>query len=271
MKETHITASNSATSYWLDLWDYRELFCFLSWRDMLVRYKQTCAGALWAVIRPLLTMAVLTVVFGHIARLSSNHIPYPLLVLSGLIPWSFFATAFSECGNSLVNNSGMVSKVYFPRLIIPTSCVATCFVEFFISLALLALMMGWYGHPPPPQVWVLPLFVVLAAATALSAGIWVAALMVRYRDFRYIIPFVIQFGLYASPVGFSSSAVPPSLRWIHDANPMTGIINGFRWCLLKDQPLDPQPIACAALAITATLATGVWFFRNTESSFADII
>lgn len=271
MKETHITASHSATGYWRDLWDYRELFCFLSWRDILVRYKQTCAGGLWAVIRPLLTMAVLTVVFGQIARLPSHQTPYPLLVFSGLLPWSFFATAFAECGNSLVNNAGMVSKVYFPRLIIPASCVVTSFIEFAVSLVLLALMMGCYGHTPPTQVWYLPVFILMTAITALAAGLWVAALMVRYRDFRYIIPFIIQFGLYASPVGFASTAVPPSLRWLHDANPMTGMINGFRWCLLHDQPLPLTPLVSSALTLSVVLASGIWFFRSTESAFADII
>ena len=210
---------------------------FPGWRDILVRYKQTFIGVAWAVIRPMLTMLVLTFVFNKLAGMKSGSVPYPILVFCGMLPWQFFANAFTESGNSLVSNAGMISKVYFPRLVVPISSVITSFVDFLISAVLMALMMVYYGYAPGLSIMVLPLFVMLAFATAFGAGLWVSALMVRYRDFRFILPFVVQFGLYVSPVGFSSNVVPEEWRWLYALNPMVGVIDGFRWAILGEQNL----------------------------------
>ena len=234
MNEITIEAGRGERQYWRDLWRYRELFYFLAWRDILVRYKQTVIGVAWAVIRPMLTMLVLSFIFGKLAKMDSGGVPYPILVFCGMLPWQFFATAFSESGNSLVSNAGMISKVYFPRLVVPVSSVITSFVDFLISAVLLALMMVYYGYVPGPGIFFLPLFIVLAFATAFGAGLWISALMVRYRDFRYIVPFVVQFGLYISPVGFSSNVVPPEWRMLYSMNPMVGVIDGFRWAILGE-------------------------------------
>ena len=235
MNEITIEAGRGERQYWRDLWRYRELFYFLAWRDILVRYKQTVIGISWAVIRPLLTMLVLSFVFSILAKMPSGGVPYPILVFSGLLPWQFFATAFAESGNSLVSNSGMISKVYFPRLVVPVSSVITSFVDFLISAVIMVLIMLYYGFMPGSSIVVLPLFVVLAFATAFGSGLWVSALMVRYRDFRYIVPFVVQFGLYISPVAFKSDVVPEKWRLLYSMNPMVGVIDGFRWALLGEK------------------------------------
>jgi lipopolysaccharide transport system permease protein len=271
MSEITIEAGRAERQYWRDLWRYRELFCFLAWRDILVRYKQTVIGVAWAVIRPLLTMLVLTLVFEKLAGMDSGGTPYPLLVFCGMLPWHFFATAFAESGGSLVSNSGMISKVYFPRLVIPASSVITSFVDFLISAVLMVLLMLFYGRVPGPEILLLPLFVLALVATAFGAGLWVSALMVRYRDFRFIVPFVIQFGLYLSPVGFSSSAVPEKWRLLYSLNPMAGVINGFRWSILGTTSIDWACFWVSMAGVAVIIATGLWYFRRTEKTFADVI
>jgi len=215
IKTLVIEAGRAERHYWRDLWRYRELFYFLAWRDILVRYKQTVIGFLWAFIRPLLTTLVLVIVFGKLAKLPSNGVPYPVLVLAALLPWQFVSTAFSEAGNSLIGNANMISKVYFPRLIIPTSSVIVCFVDFMIGGLILSAVMIWYGYIPEIRILTLPLFTLFAFITAMGAGLWIAALNVKYRDFRYVIPFAVQFGLYISPVGFSSAVVPEQWRLLY--------------------------------------------------------
>jgi lipopolysaccharide transport system permease protein len=266
-----IEAGRTERQYWADLWRYRELFYFLAWRDILVRYKQTVIGVTWAVLRPLLTMAVLTLVFGRLAGMDSGGVPYPILVFCGILPWNFFSTAFSESGNSLVSNAGMISKVYFPRLVVPFSSVMTSLVDFMISAVLLAVLMAFYGHAPASSVWFLPMFVVLAFATAFGAGLWVSALMVRYRDFRFIVPFVVQFGLYISPVGFSSNVIPEKWRLLYSINPMVGVIDGFRWSILGGQELYWPGLAISIVMVALVIRSGIWYFRMTERTFADVI
>jgi lipopolysaccharide transport system permease protein len=271
MSEITIEAGRAERQYWRDLWRYRELFYFLAWRDILVRYKQTVIGVAWAVIRPVLTMLVLTFVFNKLAGMESAEVPYPLLVFCGMLPWHFFATAFSESGNSLVSNSGMISKVYFPRLVIPASSVITSFVDFLISAVLMGLMMVYYGFAPKLTILLLPLFVLAAIATAFGAGLWISALMVRYRDFRFIVPFIIQFGLYLSPVGFSSSVVPEQWRILYSLNPMVGVINGFRWSILGSSSIYWPGFCVSMTGVTLLIITGLWYFRRTERTFADVI
>jgi len=271
MSEIIIEHGRSERQYWKDLWRYRELLYFLAWRDILVRYKQTVIGVAWAVIRPVLTMLVLTFIFGKLAKLPSGGVPYPILVFCGMLPWQFFATAFSESGNSLVSNSGMISKVYFPRLVVPISSVITSFVDFLISAVLMAIMMVYYGYMPGMTILMLPVFVILAFATAFGAGLWISALMVRYRDFRFIVPFIVQFGLYISPVGFSSNVVPEQWRLLYSLNPMVGVIDGFRWAILGEQNLYWPGFAISVVGVFLIILSGVWYFRRTERTFADVI
>jgi lipopolysaccharide transport system permease protein len=272
MQELVIEAGRSERQYWRDLWTYRELFYFLAWRDILIRYKQTVVGTTWAVIRPLLTMVVLTVVFGRLAQMPSGGVPYPLLVLCGMLPWQFFSTAVAESGNSLVGNTSLVSKVYFPRLTIPASSVVTSLVDFAIAGGLLALLMLWYQHVPGLRVLLLPLFVLMAFAAAFGLGLWIAALMVRYRDFRFIVPFIVQFGLYISPVGFSSSVVPAEWRLVYSLNPIVGVIDGFRWAVLGGSFEMYWPgFVLSGGVVALLLATGIRYFRRTERTFADVI
>jgi lipopolysaccharide transport system permease protein len=259
-------------TYWRDLWRYRELFYFLAWRDILVRYKQTAFGVAWALLQPLLTMAVFTVVFGRLAKLPSDGVPYPILVFSALLPWQFFAGAVTNGANSLVSNANLVSKVYFPRLIVPSAAVIPGLVDFAISLGFLVVLMAWFGVWPHWRVVTLPLFLLLGAATALGAAYWFAALTVKYRDFRYVVPFMLQAGLFISPVGFSSAIVPESLRTLYSINPLVGVIDGFRWALLGGTtPLHTTGLALSALLAAALLASGIRYFRATEKTFADVI
>ena len=267
-----IEAGRTEGQYWRDLWRYRELFYFLAWRDLLVRYKQTVVGVSWSLIRPLLTIAVLTVVFGKLGKMPSGGVPYPLLVLCGTLPWQFFSTALTESGNSLVGNSNLISKVYFPRLVITASSVITSFVDFLISGVFVVVLMMWYRYPPSGTVLFLPLFVLLAFGASLGVGLWIGALMVEYRDFRFIVPFIVQFGLYVSPVGFQSSVVPERFRLLYSLNPMVGIIDGFRWSLLGARGGMYWPgLAIAVADVIFLLASGIWYFRRTEQTFADVI
>ena len=270
--ELVIEAGRTERQYWQDLWRYRELFYFLAWRDLLVRYKQTVVGVGWALIRPFLTMIVLTIVFGKLSKLPSGGIPYPLLVLCGLLPWSFFSNAMSESGNSVVANANLISKVYFPRLVIVISSVITSFVDFLISGAFLLILMIWYRYPPSVAVLSLPFFVLMTFAAAFGVGLWTAALMVEYRDVRFVVPFIVEFGLYISPVGFQSSVVPPRFRPLYALNPMVGIIDGFRWCLLGARSGMYWPgVVIGVFSVTVLVASGIWYFRRTERTFADVI
>jgi lipopolysaccharide transport system permease protein len=270
--ELLVEAGRGARQYWRDLWRYRELFFFLAWRDVKVRYKQTAIGVAWALLRPLLTMVIFTVIFGRIAGLPApGGVPYPLLVMAGMLPWQFFANAMAECGTSILTNGNLISKVYFPRLIAPASVVLVTFVDLLISGALMLGLMAWYGFAPPWRVLALPAFLAEALAAALGVGLWLSALTVRYRDFRYVVPFVVQFGLYVSPVGFSSDVIPERWRLWYAFNPMVGVIDGFRWSLLGCGELRGAE-QLASLAVTAALLVGgFWYFRGTERTFADTI
>jgi lipopolysaccharide transport system permease protein len=268
-----IEAGRGEKNYWRDLWRYRELFYFLAWRDILVRYKQTAIGIAWALVRPFLTMLVFTFIFSKVAKLPApGSVPYALLVFAAMLPWQFFSTALGEASNSLIGNANLISKVYFPRLIVPAGSVITSFVDFLITLGLMAGMMVWYGFLPDWRLLTLPLFMALAFGSAFGAGLWLCALNVRYRDFRYIVPFIVQFGLYLSPVGFSSSIVPEGLRPIYALNPMVGVIDGFRWALLRGQsPLEAYALIASILVTSVLCLSGIWYFRRTEKTFADII
>jgi lipopolysaccharide transport system permease protein len=267
-----IEAGRAERQYWKDIWRYRELFYFLAWRDILVRYKQTVIGIAWALIRPFLTMVVFTVVFGNIAKLPSGGAPYPILVFAAMLPWQFFANALSESSNSLISNSNLISKVYFPRMIVPTSAVIVSFVDFMISGIILLGLMAWYNFVPDWRILTLPLFILIAFAAAMGAGLWLAALNVEYRDFRYVVPFIVQFGLYISPVGFSSSVVPEKWRLIYSLNPMVGVIDGFRWAILGGSSSIYLPGFALSLGLVVLmLISGIWYFRRTERTFADVI
>ncbi len=273
LPELIIEPGRAERNYWRDLWRYRELFYFLAWRDILVRYKQTVIGIAWALVRPFLTMVVFTLVFSKIAKLPApGAVPYALMVFAAMLPWQFFATALSESSNSLIGNANLISKIYFPRLIVPAGSVITSLVDFLITLALLAAMMIWYQFVPDWRILTLPLFMVLAFGAAFGAGLWLCALNVEYRDFRYIVPFIVQFGLYVSPVGFSSSIVPDKWRLLYSLNPMVGVIDGFRWALLRGQSaLDLRGVLMSCGLVAVLVATGIWYFRRTERTFADVI
>jgi lipopolysaccharide transport system permease protein len=272
MQELIIEAGRTEREYWKDLWRYRELFFFLAWRDLLVRYKQTIVGAAWSIVRPLLTTVVLTVVFGRFAKMPSAGVPYPIFVFCAMIPWQFFSAAAAESGNSLVGNSTLISKVYFPRMTIPASSIMTSFVDLLLSGCLLVLLMIWYQFRPDLTVLALPLFLLMAFGAAFGIGLWISALMVRYRDFRYITPFLVQFGLYISPVGFTSEVVPEQWRLLYALNPMVGVIDGFRWSLLGGATRVDWPSFLVSLAVVVLmLTTGIKYFRHTERTFADVI
>jgi lipopolysaccharide transport system permease protein len=267
-----IEAGRAEKYYWKDLWRYRELFYFLAWRDILVRYKQTAIGMAWALIRPFLTMVVFTVVFGNIAKLPSEGVPYPILVFAGMLPWQFFSTALSECSNSLISNANLISKVYFPRLIVPISAVIVSFVDFMVSGMILLGLMAWYNYIPTWRILTLPLFIGIAFAASIGVGLWLAALNVEYRDFRYIVPFIVQFGLYISPVGFSTNIVPEQWRLLYSLNPMVGVIDGFRWAILGGESKLYLPGFTLSVGLVALLLiTGIWYFRKMERTFADVI
>lgn len=273
MAKLIIEAGRTERHYWRDLWRYRELFYFLAWRDILVRYKQTVIGIAWAVLRPVLTMIVFTIIFGKLAKLpSEGAAPYAVMVYAAMLPWQFFANSLSEASNSLVGNANLISKVYFPRLIIPTSSVITSFVDFLISAVILVVIMAWFQFWPSWRVLTLPLFVVVAFAAAMGMGLWFTALNVKYRDFRFIVPFVVQFGLYVSPVGFSSSIIPDKYRLLYSLNPMVSVIDGFRWAILGGESKIYLPGFMLSLGVVAFFFVyGVVYFRKTEKKFADII
>ena len=267
-----IEVDRSNRHYWRELWDYRELFFFLAWRDILVRYKQTTIGIVWALGRPLITMLVFTLVFSKLARLPSDGAPYPILILAALLPWQFFSSAFSSAGDSLINNAGMISKVYFPRLVIPASTLIVSFVDFLISAVILVGLMIWYGFAPSLRMLALPIFIFLAFSAALGVGLWIAALNVKYRDFRIIVPFVVQLGLYISPVGFSSTIIPEQWRLLYSLNPMVGVIDGFRWAILgSNMQLYWPGFLLSFFLVLVILVTGLYYFRKTEKTFADVI
>lgn len=271
-EELILEAGKIEKTYWKDLWRYRELFFFLAWRDVLVRYKQTVIGLLWALLRPFMTMVIFTAVFGHIAGLSTGETPYALLVLSALLPWQFFASTFSEASNSLIGNAGMISKVYFPRLVIPMSSGIVGLVDFLVSFLILGGLMIWYRWVPTVTMLYLPLFIISALILALGGGIWVSALTVRYRDFRFITPFIVQMGVYISPVGFLSTTIPEKWRLLYALNPMVGIIDGFRWAILGNlYPIYWPSFILSTILSGLFLWSGIRYFRSTEKTFADII
>ena len=270
--ELVIESGQGVRHYWRDLWAYRELFLFLSWRDIAVRYKQTVLGVAWSILRPVLTMIVFTVIFGKLANLPSDGAPYPILVYAAMLPWQFFASSLAESSNSMIANAQMISKIYFPRLALPTSAVVVSFVDFGISFLVLIVLMLIYRHVPTWRVITLPLFILLAFGAAMGAGLWFASLNVRYRDFRYIVPFVVQLGLYVSPVGFSSSVVPEEWRLLYSLNPMVGVIDGFRWALLGGEETLYWPGLVLSIVIVAgVFLGGLRYFRRTERTFADVI
>jgi len=268
-----LEAGRADLQYWRDLWRYRELFFILAWRDVAIRYKQTVIGLAWAFIRPFMTMVVFTVVFGKIAKLpSEGAAPYAVMVFAGLLPWTLFASILSDASTSIVGNSNLISKVYFPRLIVPLSTVLVALMDFLVSLAILAGLMLWYGVVPGWQILLLPVFVMLAVLCSIGPAMWAAAVLVKYRDFRFIVPFVTQIGLYISPVGFSGKIVPEQWQLLYSLNPMVGIIDGFRWCILGgDSPLDGQGFAISMGMIALLLWWGGRSFRRSERAFADVI
>jgi lipopolysaccharide transport system permease protein len=271
--ELILESGRAEKNYWRDLWHYRELFYFLAWRDILVRYKQTAIGIAWAVVRPLLTTVVFTFVFSRVAKLSApGSVPYGLLVMSAMLPWQFFSTSLSECSNSLIGNANLISKIYFPRLIVPAGSIITALVDFLITLGLMAVLMLYYGFFPDWHILALPFFILLAFGAAFGAGLWLCALNVEYRDFRYIVPFFVQFGLYISPVGFSSTIVPHKWHLLYSLNPMVGVIDGFRWSLLRGETTrDGSAVLISLVTVSVLLITGIWHFRRMEKTFADVI
>ncbi len=258
--------------YWKEIWKYRELFFFLSWRDLLVQYKQTAIGVLWSILRPVLTIAIFSIVFGKLARLPSEGVPYSVLVFCGMLPWQFFAHVLGESSNSLIANGSLITKVYFPRIVIPTSTLVVGLVDLLISFVILSGLLCWHGFFPDRHWLALPLFLLINCAATLGAGLWFAAWNVKYRDFRYIIPTLVQFGLYFTPVGFSSTIVPISWRKLYALNPLVGVIDGFRWSLLHGRTSFDWTIVLISAAVSALLLlVGLTHFRKVEREFADII
>ncbi len=269
-----IEPGRTEKNYWTDLYRYRELFYILSWRDLKVRYKQTVVGVLWAVLRPFLTMVVFTVVFGKLAKMEpEGNVPYAIMVFAAMLPWQFFSNALSEASNSLIGNANLLSKVYFPRLIVPASSVITSFVDFMISFVLLIVLMFYYQYVPSWRIVFLPIYIMLSFLAAFGLGLYLTALNVKYRDFRYIIPFIVQFGLYISPVGFSSNVIPEQWKPLYYLNPMVTIIDGFRWCIIKDSPTDPLSMyAFFSVGMSVVIMYfAIRKFRKMEKTFADLI
>lgn len=270
--ETVLRAGGAAGGYWAELWRYRELFLFLAWRDLKVRYKQTAIGVAWAVIRPLIVLVIFTVVFGRLAHLPSPAgIPYPLLVMAGMVAWQFFAAVMGEGSTSVLANANLITKVYFPRVIVPASVVAVALADLLITAALMLGLMAWYGFVPSWQVVALPGFLLVALAAGLGVAFWLAALTVRYRDVRFVVPFLVQFGLYVTPVGFSTFAIPAEYHPLAALNPMVGVIEGFRWCLLGTGAVGGWVLPISAASALVLLVSGFRYFRAAERQFADTI
>ena len=251
------------------IWAYRELLYFLVWRDLKVRYKQTLIGTGWVVIQPLMTMAIFTVIFGNFAKIPSDGLPYPVFSYAALLPWNLFSSSLSRGGESVVSNANLVTKIYFPRLILPLSGVLSPLADFAIAFLILVGMMIWFGIAPTVGILMLPIFVLLAICTALAVGLWLAALNVRYRDVRYTIPFLIQIWMFASPVAYPVSLVPEKWRWLYSLNPMAGVIEGFRWALLGNQSPDVRVMTISTIVVVALLAGGIVYFKQMERTFAD--
>jgi lipopolysaccharide transport system permease protein len=271
MEELIISAEHEEKNYWRDLWSYRELLYFLAWRDILVRYKQTTVGVAWAVLRPAIQIAIFTFVFSKIAKMTST-IPYVLLVTGGNLPWQLFAAIFASAGDSLISSSNLISKIYFPRLLVPSATVVVGFVDFFISLAILVVLMIWYQYVPDYRVLMLPVFIVMALAASLGAGLWLASLTVKYRDFRFISPFIVQIGFFLSPVGYSTANIPEFRRVFYSLNPMVGVIDGFRWAIFRGTTPFYWPSFVLSIEVSAfLLTTAIIYFRKTEKSFVDMI
>lgn len=269
--EILLAPGQASKNYWRDLWRFRELFYILAWRDILVRYKQTVIGAAWALVRPLVTMLVFTL-FRKVGKFTGSGVPDPIYVFAAVLPWQFFAGALSESANSLITNSNLISKVYFPRLLVPASAIVTTLVDFVICLGFLALLMLFYGYAPGFQILLLPFLVLVTFALATGAGVWLAALNVEYRDFRYIVPFIVQFGLFVSPVALSTQDIPERWRWLYALNPMVGVIDAFRWAICRGQAPLELPVLGISLAVsTVLLITGIAYFRRMERGFADVI
>ena len=270
--EFTIESGKAERHYWMDLWRYRELFYILAWRDISVQYKQTIMGVLWAVLRPLLTMMIFVVVFGKIAKLPSEGVPYPIFVFAAMLPWTFFATAFASAGNSLVGNANLISKVYFPRLIIPAASIIVAGVDFLISFTILIVLMFWYSYFPTWHMLTLPFFLLLGFFAAFGAGLFIASLNVKYRDFKFIIPFVVQLGLYISPVAFSTTLVPEKYQLLYYLNPMVAVIDGFRWAISGGQTaLNMTELIVSIVVVSLLCVFGAIYFRKTEKTFADVI
>jgi lipopolysaccharide transport system permease protein len=268
----HIAPSRSWTSLGLaELWEYRELLYFLVWREVRVRYKQTALGVAWAVIQPVMTMLVFSVFFGRLGGLPSDGLPYPVFAYAGLIPWQLFAFALGESSNSVVANQRLITKVYFPRLIMPMAGVCVGLVDFSVSFGVLVLLLGWYRIAPGVAIVTLPLWTLLALASAFAVGLWLSALNVRYRDVRYTLPFITQLWLCATPVAYSTRLVPPAWQPLFALNPMVGVVNGFRWALLGQAPPAMATVAVSAAAMVVILVSGLYFFRRTERTFADLV
>ncbi|MCX5694891.1 MAG: ABC transporter permease [Candidatus Omnitrophica bacterium] len=268
-----IEAGRAEKHYWADLWRYRELFYILSWRDIAVRYKQTVIGIAWAILRPLLTMIVFTVIFGRLAKFPSDgNVPYAIMVYAAMLPWQFFASSVSDSSNSLIDNTQLITKVYFPRIIIPISSVVTSFIDFLVSFVILIFLMFYFKFNPSWNILYLPVFLMIAFITAAGVGLYITALNVKYRDFRYIVPFIVQFGLYISPVGFSSSIIPGEYRLLYSMNPMVGVIDGFRWAILGAKSTIYLPGFLMSIGVMLFfLIFGIYKFRKMEKTFADII
>lgn len=266
-----IEADKAEAQYFKDLWNYRELFYILAKRDILVRYKQTAIGVLWAILRPLISMVVFTIVFGKIAKLPSSGTPYPLLVFVGMLPWQFFANSISEGSNSLIASSNMISKVYFPRLIMPISTLIVSMLDLAISFLVLVPLLIYFNCQLTLRIIALPGFIILALLTSIGPSVWLSALTVKYRDFRFVTPFIVQLGMYASPVGFSSEIVPEKYQLIYSLNPMVTVIEGFRWSILGTNNLELSGVIGSLVIALTTLAFGTFYFRKTEKTFADVI
>ncbi len=256
---------------WREFWAYRELLFFLTWRDIKVRYKQTVLGAAWAILQPVLTMVIFSIIFGRLAKLPSDGIPYPVFTFTALLPWQLFAFALTSSSNSLIDSQNLITKVYFPRLIVPLASTIAGLVDFAIAFVVLLGMMFYYHITPQAFIWSLPLFLLLALASALAVGLWLSALNVKYRDIRYVVPFLSQFWMYATPVAYSSQLIPEKWRWLFSLNPMTGVVEGFRWALLGKSALNLPFLLISAVVVLVLLVSGLYYFKRVESGFADVI